>query len=93
MDLIEIRDFYIYDLANKIRYILSYSKNENIFFEKLIRSGIILVLYNDEFIFKTVFRTLSASKIADFTDDEFFLTKNLKKNMGYNLKCNRKGNR
>jgi len=93
MDLIENRNYYIYDFANKIRYILSYSKNENDFFENLIRAGILLVSDNDEFVFKTTFRTLSAKEIANFTEDDFFMTKNLKKNIGYNIRYNRKGNK
>ena len=86
MDLIEDKDYYIYDFANKIRYILSYSKNENDFFENLTRAGILLVTDNDEFVFKTTFRNLSAREISDFTEDDFFMTKNLKKNIGYNIR-------
>ena len=86
MDLIEKRDVSIYDMANTIRYLLSYSKNEEQFFENLIKRGILLISENNSFKFKTPFYTLSDKEIAESINDDFFLTENMKKHMGYNLR-------
>ena len=73
-------------MANTIRYLLSYSKNEEQFFENLIKRGILLISENNSFKFKTPFYTLSDKEIAESINDDFFLTENMKKHMGYNLK-------
>lgn len=86
-----MKNEYIYDFANRIRYLLSYSKNESQFFEKLIRNGVLLISENNTYKFKTPFWTLSDTELAQLMDDEFFLTENLKKHMGYNLRSTRKG--
>lgn len=86
MDSAEIKNEYIYDFANRIRYLLSYSENESQFFEKLIRNGVLLISENNTYKFKTPFWTLSDKELAKLTEDEFFLTENLMKNMGYNIR-------
>ena len=86
MDSAEMKNEYIYDFANRIRYLLSYSKNESQFFEKLIRNGVLLISENNTYKFKTPFWTLSDKEIAESINDDFFLTENMKKHMGYNLK-------
>ena len=87
----EMKNEYIYDFANRIRYLLSYSKNESQFFEKLIRNGVLLISENNTYKFKTPFWTLSDTELAKLTEDEFFLTENLMENMGYNLRRPREG--
>lgn len=91
MDSAEMKNEYIYDFANRIRYLLSYSKNESQFFEKLILNGVLLISENNTYKFKTPFWTLSDKELAKLTEDEFFLTENLMKNMGYNLRLAREG--
>lgn len=78
---------FLADVANTIRYTLSYSKNREEFFKNLIRRGILVFPENDhEIIFKTQFNTVSNQYIAEVLKDDFFWIESLKENLGYNVK-------
>lgn len=85
MRFLELESKNIYDFANEVRYILSYSRNEEEFFLNLMKKGIYLVSEKDIFKFKTLDWILTDKEIVELTNDDFFLKENLKKYMGYNM--------
>lgn len=75
------------DVANTIRYELSYSKDKKELFERLFKRGILVhPEKNGQIIFKTTFNDISNEQIAQELKDDFFTTESLRNNIGYNIK-------
>ena len=78
---------YLQDVANIIRHELSYSKDKNEFFERLLKRGILSNIHPKEnkVVFRTLRNTFTNELIAKELNDDFFEFESLKNNIGYNL--------
>lgn len=76
------------DVANTIRYELSYSKDKEELFERLFKRGILsnMNYKKNEITFKTVSNTFTNNFIVTELKDDFFEFESLKANLGYNVK-------
>lgn len=76
------------DVANTIRYELSYSNNKEELFERLFKRGILININSEkkEIIFKTLCNSFSNKFISKQLQDDFFEFESLKANLGYNVK-------
>lgn len=76
------------DVANTIRYELSYSNDKEELFERLFKRGILSNIPSNEnkVVFKTLWNTFTNEFIVKKLHDDFFEFENLRNNLGYNLK-------
>lgn len=79
------------DLANTIRLELSYSRDKEEYFERLLKRGILLNINTEkkEITFKTLCNTFTNKLIVNELKDDFFEFESLRNNIGYNLEPNK----